>query len=175
MKDAPSSTPSPASFPNMTSTGCSSTGREAQVEDPRMRKLFMRMAERSGIEHRWSVLPPAPGGLPHNRPGGFYHGASPATSTRMKTYAEEAPKLALARDREACASRSSSTASPIWSWRAAPASSRRAIDQIIARALGIAECRADSGRLHGLLCGGLRRCAPRTISSAPSPRRGCWR
>ena len=33
-----------------------------------MRKLFMRMAERSGIEHRWSVLPPAPGGLPHNQP-----------------------------------------------------------------------------------------------------------
>ena len=61
-----------------------------------MRKLFMRMAERSGIEHRWSVLPPAPGGLPHDRPGGFYHGPSPATSTRMKTYAEEAPKLALA-------------------------------------------------------------------------------
>ncbi len=68
---------------------------QAQVEDPRMRKLFMRMAERSGIEHRWSVLPPAPGDLPHDRPGGFYHGDSPATSTRMKAYAEAAPKLAL--------------------------------------------------------------------------------
>ena len=33
---------------------------EGQVEDPRMRKLFLRMAERSGIDHRWSVLPPAP-------------------------------------------------------------------------------------------------------------------
>jgi predicted naringenin-chalcone synthase len=69
---------------------------EGQVEDPRLRKLFMRMAERSGIEHRWSVLPPAPGNLPHNRPGGFYHGDSPATSTRMRKYAEEAPELALA-------------------------------------------------------------------------------
>jgi predicted naringenin-chalcone synthase len=69
---------------------------EAQVEDPRMRKLFMRMAERSGIEHRWSVLPPAPGGLRHDAPGGYYHGAMPATSARMRTYAEEAPKLALA-------------------------------------------------------------------------------
>jgi alpha-pyrone synthase len=68
---------------------------EAQVEDPRMRKLFMRMAERSGIEHRWSVLPPAPGGLRHDAPGGYYHGAAPATSIRMRTYAEEAPKLAL--------------------------------------------------------------------------------
>ena len=68
---------------------------EQQVEDPRMRKLFMRMAERSGIDHRWSVLEPAPGGLPHNRPGGFYHGPSPATSTRMQRYADEAPELAL--------------------------------------------------------------------------------
>ena len=68
---------------------------EGRIEDPRLRKLFMRMADRSGIEHRWSVLPPAPGGRPHNEPGGFYHGAMPPTSTRMKTYAAEAPELAL--------------------------------------------------------------------------------
>jgi alpha-pyrone synthase len=68
---------------------------EGQVEDPRLRKLFIRMADRSGIDHRWSVLPPAPGGLPHDRPGGFYHGDPPATSTRMRTYAEAAPDLAL--------------------------------------------------------------------------------
>lgn len=69
---------------------------EGRIEDPRLRKLFLRMADRSGIEHRWSVLPPAPGGQPHDQPGGFYHGAMPATSTRMACYAEEAPKLALA-------------------------------------------------------------------------------
>ncbi|TMJ17302.1 MAG: type III polyketide synthase [Alphaproteobacteria bacterium] len=68
---------------------------QGQVEDPRLRKLFLRMAERSGIEHRWSVLEPAPGGLPHDQPGGFYHGAMPATSTRMQCYAREAPELAL--------------------------------------------------------------------------------
>jgi predicted naringenin-chalcone synthase len=66
-----------------------------QVEDERMRKLFLRMAERSGIEHRWSVLPPAPGGRPHNEPGAFYHGEAPPTSRRMQVYAEQAPKLAL--------------------------------------------------------------------------------
>jgi predicted naringenin-chalcone synthase len=66
-----------------------------QVEDPRLRKVFMRMADRSGIDHRWSVLEPAPGGLPHDHPGGFYHGAMPATSTRMQRYAAEAPELAL--------------------------------------------------------------------------------
>ena len=26
---------------------------EQQVDDPRLRKLFLRMADRSGIEHRW--------------------------------------------------------------------------------------------------------------------------
>ena len=67
-----------------------------RIEDPRLRKLFGRMADRSGIEHRWSVLEPAPGGLPHDHPGGFYHGEAPATSMRMDRYAEEAPKLALA-------------------------------------------------------------------------------
>ena len=67
---------------------------EGQVEDPRMRKLFMRMADRSGIEHRWSVLEP-PGGEPHNRPGGFYHGPPPGTAKRMQRYAEEAPDLAM--------------------------------------------------------------------------------
>ncbi len=61
-----------------------------------MRRLFLRMADRSGIEHRWSVLAPAPGGRPHNEEGAFYHGAAPTTARRMQVYAEEAPKLALA-------------------------------------------------------------------------------
>ncbi len=67
---------------------------ETQVEDPRLRKLFMRMADRSGIAHRWSVLEP-PGGQLHNAPGGFYHGDTPTTAKRMAFYAEAAPKLAL--------------------------------------------------------------------------------
>lgn len=64
---------------------------ERQVEDPRLRKLFLRMADRSGIEHRWSVLPePAAGGRPD-----FYRGETPPTSARMRVYAEAAPELAL--------------------------------------------------------------------------------
>jgi predicted naringenin-chalcone synthase len=66
-----------------------------QVGDERMRKLFLRMADRSGIEHRWSVLPPAPNGGSQIAVGGFYHGEAPPTSRRMQVYAEEAPKLAL--------------------------------------------------------------------------------
>ena len=68
---------------------------QGQVEDPRMRRLFLRMAERSGIEHRWSVLEPAPGDRPHNQEGGFYHPGMPPTSARMRRYAKEAPELAL--------------------------------------------------------------------------------
>ena len=75
-----------------------------QVEDPRMRKLFMRMAERSGIEHRWSVLEPAPGNQPHNREGGFYHPGMPLTSKRMQRYAKEAPELALTYTCPTCSS-----------------------------------------------------------------------
>jgi alpha-pyrone synthase len=69
---------------------------ETRIEDRRTRALFRRMADRSGIEHRWSVIPPAPGGGSPAEPGGFYEGDAPPTSARMRVYAEEAPKLALA-------------------------------------------------------------------------------
>lgn len=62
----------------------------------RDRTLFLRMAGRSGIEHRFTVLPrPPEGGTPVD-PGGFYGDAIPPTSERMATYAREAPELALA-------------------------------------------------------------------------------
>jgi predicted naringenin-chalcone synthase len=54
------------------------------------------MAERSGIERRWSVLPPTPEGGSPVAPGGFYHDGLPTTGERMKVYAEAAPELALA-------------------------------------------------------------------------------
>ena len=58
--------------------------------ETRERAVFERMAMRSGIESRWSVLddPIAP--------DGFYASAMPATSERMMAYAREAPELALA-------------------------------------------------------------------------------
>lgn len=68
---------------------------EGRIGDPRARKLFDRMAERSGIEHRWSVLPPTEGGGSPIEAGGFYHGALPSTGDRMRVYAEAAPRLAL--------------------------------------------------------------------------------
>jgi len=67
----------------------------AQVPDPRKRKLFRRMADRAGIKHRWSVLPAAPSGGSPVAPGGFYGAESPPTSARMQVYADAAPALAL--------------------------------------------------------------------------------
>ena len=69
---------------------------QGRIEDPRLLKLFSRMAERSGIDHRWSVLAPTAGGGSPVEAGGFYHGALPTTAARMELYAEAAPRLALA-------------------------------------------------------------------------------
>lgn len=61
----------------------------------RDRALFLRMAGRSGIDHRFTALPRAPdGGTPIDA-GGFYGGHMPPTSERMANYAREAPELAL--------------------------------------------------------------------------------
>lgn len=68
---------------------------EGQVADRRRRALFRRMADRSGIEHRWSVLPPGSEGASPTDAGGFYGGTWPGTEARMRCYAEEAPQLAL--------------------------------------------------------------------------------
>jgi alpha-pyrone synthase len=68
----------------------------ARIPDPRAARLFERMVGRSGLEHRWSVLPPAPCGGSPAEPGGFYgRGALPGTGERMRLYGELAPGLAL--------------------------------------------------------------------------------
>ncbi len=64
----------------------------AQIGDSRERKLFDRMAGRSGIAHRWSVLPET-GGSPVDA-NGFYGGPWPTTAQRMQVYATAAPDLA---------------------------------------------------------------------------------
>jgi predicted naringenin-chalcone synthase len=66
-----------------------------QLASPREQAVFDRMAGRSGIHHRWSVLP-ASDGSPIG-PSGFYpNGAMPGTAARMQLYANAAPTLALA-------------------------------------------------------------------------------
>ena len=63
---------------------------------PREAAVFARMARRSGITHRWSVLPPTPCGGSPVADGGFYAADPlPGTAERMQVYAREAPALAL--------------------------------------------------------------------------------
>ena len=66
-----------------------------QLVDERARSLFVRMAERSGINHRWSVLPQVDAEASPVDPGGFYADAMPSTSQRMQLYHRYAPELAL--------------------------------------------------------------------------------
>ena len=69
---------------------------ERQVPGEREQAVFRRMAERSGISHRWSVLPQTPEGGSPTDSGGFYGDRMPPTSERMALYARHAPTLALA-------------------------------------------------------------------------------
>ncbi|WP_137681714.1 type III polyketide synthase [Aurantiacibacter suaedae] len=65
-----------------------------QLSGRREAKLYARMAERSGIDHRWSVLTEDDAKL--DAGDGIYSATPPSTGRRMAIYAEEAPKLALA-------------------------------------------------------------------------------
>jgi alpha-pyrone synthase len=69
---------------------------EARISDERQRTLFRRMADRSGIRHRYAVLQQTrEGGSPVD-PGGFYAELPlPTTSERMDVYGSTAPELAL--------------------------------------------------------------------------------
>ncbi len=69
-------------------------------EDRRKSALFNRMAERSGIAHRFSFVRPLPGAVPTSAgtamdEAGFYRaGAFPGTADRMRAYEQTAPRLA---------------------------------------------------------------------------------
>ncbi len=108
---------------------------EQRLADPRERALFRRMADRSGIDHRWSVLPRVEGGGSPVDPGGFYAGAVPGTAERMRLYADAAPALALqaihALSQEAVAGTTHLVVASCTGF-VAPG-----VDQIIAAALGL--------------------------------------
>ncbi|GAA0725848.1 type III polyketide synthase [Sphingomonas japonica] len=108
-----------------------------RFDDVRDAKLFQRMAERSGIEHRWSVLDPTQsGGSPVAR-GGFYaEPVLPGTQARMEVYAQAAPRLGIA---AIDALRAKQDLSGITHFVVASCTGFVApgIDQIIARAIGL--------------------------------------
>jgi predicted naringenin-chalcone synthase len=68
----------------------------ARLADPAHTALFKRMAARSGINHRYSVLPIGEDGGSPIALGGFYESATlPPTSARMALYGQYAPALAM--------------------------------------------------------------------------------
>jgi len=70
---------------------------QERIADHRSAKLFARMAARSGIEHRWSVLDRTAGGGSPVATTGFYAGPQlPGTAERMRLYADTAPALGIA-------------------------------------------------------------------------------
>lgn len=70
-------------------------GRSLLNEDRRKLALFNRMAERSGIAHRYSVLEPGGEGEAVERNGFYRRGAFPGTAARMRKYEACAPALAV--------------------------------------------------------------------------------
>ena len=67
------------------------------LPDEKTKTLFDRMAERSGIEHRYSVLQPGmPGADWIDTEGFFRRGRFPSTGARMQRYEHDATELAIA-------------------------------------------------------------------------------
>ncbi|ACK52293.1 Naringenin-chalcone synthase [Methylocella silvestris BL2] len=64
--------------------------------DSRLREAFNRMAEKGGIEHRFSCFAPAadPDGASLDAAGMFRRGAFPSTAGRMQLFSAQAPALA---------------------------------------------------------------------------------
>ncbi|HLK25021.1 MAG TPA: type III polyketide synthase [Caulobacteraceae bacterium] len=67
------------------------------LTSPKDKHLFNRMAERSGIEHRFSFFEPLEvnGRIVSDAEGFFTEGAWPSTAARMQRFEASAPKLAL--------------------------------------------------------------------------------
>ncbi|WP_375285483.1 type III polyketide synthase [Sphingomonas sp.] len=103
--------------------------------DARAARVFERMATRSGIRHRWSVLPRAEQGGSPVMPGGFYAADWPGTAARMRVYAEAAPALAIAAIDRLGLSLDGVTHLVVASCTGFVAPG---IDQIVARAIGLA-------------------------------------
>jgi alpha-pyrone synthase len=72
-----------------------SFGRLMLQHDSRRLALFDRMAERSGIAHRYSFLAPGANGAVVDREGFYRLGAFPDTAARMKKFERFAPELAV--------------------------------------------------------------------------------
>ncbi len=108
---------------------------DVQIIDRRDKALFRRMAGRSGIDERWSVLAPADQGDQIST-GGFYgREAAPSTAERMRVYAETAPGLCI----EAAGKLPSLKGVTHLVLASCTGFIAPGVDQIVARALGLSD------------------------------------
>jgi hypothetical protein len=70
-------------------------GKSMLQGDPRRQALFGRMAERSGISHRYSFIQPDPDGAVTDSEGFYRPGNFPDTAARMERFEAWAPGLAV--------------------------------------------------------------------------------
>src|ERR1700722_8569187 len=70
-------------------------GRSMLKGDDRRAALFGRMAERSGISHRYSFIKPEPGETVTDADGFYRPGNFPDTAARMRKFESCAPSLAV--------------------------------------------------------------------------------
>jgi predicted naringenin-chalcone synthase len=70
-------------------------GQHMLRDDRRKLALFNRMADRSGIAHRYSFVQPDPGGAVKDVEGFYRAGSFPDTAARMKKFEACAPGLAV--------------------------------------------------------------------------------
>ena len=144
--------------------------------DPRRRALFLRMAERSGIEHRFSCFAPGddPDGASLDREGTFRRGGFPGTGTRMEMYRTAAPVLgAAAVDGLLGADEARRVTHLIVT--SCTGFSAPGLDLELIERCGLPSRRssAPSSASWAATRRSTRSSSPAT-SSAPSPRRGCW-
>src|SRR5258706_4871155 len=85
----------PATPPHGVHDPCGRFGQHMLRDDRRKLALFNRMADRSGIAHRYSFVQPDPGGAVTDVEGFYRAGAFPDTATRMKKFEACAPGLAV--------------------------------------------------------------------------------
>ncbi|WP_033920533.1 type III polyketide synthase [Sphingomonas sp. 37zxx] len=110
---------------------------QRRIPDRRDAILFRRMADRAGIRHRWSVLPPTGSGGSPVAPDGFYGGGRlPGTAERMDLYATAAPTLGIAAI-EALAERADLSGVTHFVVASCTGFVAPGIDQVIARAIGL--------------------------------------
>ena len=119
----------------------------------RARRVFARMAERAGIEHRFSCLrPDATGSFSIDDAGFYRRGAFPGTGARMVAYEAAGDRVGVAGDRGGGGR-----------YTRGDASDRGELHRVQRAGIGSTDCgaagdvgrdRADDDRVHGVLCGG---------------------